>query len=274
MNLDQIFEQIRSKRSFLCVGLDTDIKKSPACLAGVDDPQFEFNRAIIDATARFTVAYKPNLAFYEENGVRGWESFRRTCQYIRENYPEIFIIADAKRGDIGNTSQMYARAFFDENLVDAVTLAPYMGRDTVDPFLKYEGKWAVILALTSNPSADDFEMQRLADGSKLYEKVLRTSSEWGGEDNTMYVVGATQAAMLEGIRAIVPNHFLLVPGVGAQGGSLSQVAKYGMNSRCGLLVNSSRAIIYADSSENYAATAAEKAAEIQSEMSELLSAIL
>lgn len=270
MTAEQIFEQIKIKRSFLCVGLDTDIKKTPASLCAHADPQFEFNRAIIDATAKYTVAYKPNLAFYEENGVSGWESFRKTCEYIRANYPEIFIIADAKRGDIGNTSQMYARAFFDGDLVDAVTLAPYMGRDTVDPFLKYEGKWAVILALTSNPSAEDFEMQTLADGSKVYERVLRTSSAWGTRQNTMYVVGATKASMLEGIRGIVPDHFLLVPGVGAQGGSLSEVAKYGMSEQCRLLVNSSRAIIYADSGETFAETAAQKASEVQAEMDALL----
>lgn len=239
-------------------------------MLGVCDPQFEFNRAIIDATAPYTVAYKPNLAFYEENGVKGWESFRKTCEYIRRNYPEIFIIADAKRGDIGNTSQMYARAFFDENLVDAVTLSPYMGRDTVEPFLKYDDKWAVILALTSNPSADDFEMLDLVGGGKLYEQVLRTSKEWGTDQNTMYVVGATKASMLQSVRAIVPNHFLLVPGVGAQGGSLQEVAQYGMSANCGLLVNSSRGIIYADRSEAFADTAAAKAAEVQAEMSQLL----
>lgn len=274
MNAAQIFEQIKAKRSFLCVGLDTDIKKTPACIAGSEDPQFEFNRAIIDATAEYTVCYKPNLAFYEENGIKGWDSFIETCKYIREKHPEIFIIADAKRGDIGNTSQMYARAFFDQGLVDAVTLSPYMGRDTVEPFLGYEDKWAVILALTSNPSADDFEMQTLQNGNRLYEQVLKTSSAWGTADNTMYVVGATKAFMLQGIREIVPDHFLLVPGIGAQGGSLQYVAAYGMNRQCGLLVNSSRGIIYADSSDNFAKTAGEKARETQQEMDALLTKYL
>lgn len=270
MNYTALFKQIKLKRSFLCVGLDTDIKKTPACLSGADDAQAEFNKAIIDATAKYAVCYKPNLAFYEENGVKGWESFVKTCRYIRTQYPEIFIIADAKRGDIGNTSQMYARAFYQDNLVDAVTLAPYMGRDTVEPFLCYDNKWAVLLALTSNPSADDFEMQMLANGKRLYQQVLTTSKEWGTPQNTMYVVGATKAAMLDDVRKIVPDHFLLVPGVGAQGGSLREVAEHGMNSHCGLLVNSSRAIIYADSCDTFAATAALKAAEVQQEMDSLL----
>ncbi len=274
MTAQQIFEQILRKRSFLCVGLDTDVRKTPASLAGADDPQFEFNRAVIDATAPYTVAYKPNMAFYEENGTQGWISFERTCRYIRERYPEILVIADAKRGDIGNTSEMYARGFFDRGMTDAVTLSPYMGRDTVDPFLKFPGAWAVLLALTSNPSAADFEMLELANGRKLYEQVLETSRGWGSADNTMYVVGATQARMLSGIRRIVPDHFLLVPGVGAQGGSLEEVARYGMNSRCGLLVNSSRGIIYADSSADFARVAGEKAAGIQHEMDALLTACL
>lgn len=274
MTAQNLFEQIVAKRSFLCVGLDTDIRKTPECLANSDDPQFAFNRRIIDATAPYTVCYKPNLAFYEENGVAGWQSFVRTCEYIRENHPDIFIIADAKRGDIGNTAQMYARAFFDDNLVDAVTLSPYMGRDAVTPFLGREGKWAVVLALTSNPSADDFELQRMASGKYLYEQVLETSAQWGTEDDTMFVVGATKAFMLTGIRETVPNHFLLVPGVGAQGGSLQDVAAYGMNKRCGLLVNSSRGIIYADSSERFAEVAAEKAREMQQEMDSLLTQYL
>lgn len=270
MTAQQIFEQIKSKRSFLCVGLDTDIKKIPACLLGVDDPVFEFNRAIIDATAQYAVCYKPNLAFYEESGVNGWNSFIKTIQYIRANYPEQFIIADAKRGDIGNTSAMYARAFFDQADVDAVTLSPYMGADTVKPFFDYPGKWAVILALTSNPSAVDFEMQRMADGEMLYEKVINTSAQWGTLDNTMYVVGATKAEMLSGIRSLIPDHFLLVPGVGAQGGSLSEVARHGMNSKCGLLVNSSRAIIYASSGTDFAERATQEAAKVQAEMDVLL----
>lgn len=274
MNSQELFDRIKEKRSFLCVGLDTDIKKTPDCLAGSDDPQFDFNKAVIDATAPYAVCYKPNLAFYEENGVKGWESFVKTCRYIRGSYPDMFIIADAKRGDIGNTSEMYARAFFCENLVDAVTLSPYMGKDTVEPFYKYEGKWAVILALTSNPSSADFENLRLENGKTVYEQVLETSSGWGNENNTMYVVGATKADMLGSVRKIVPGHFLLVPGVGAQGGSLRDVAAYGMNSQCGLLVNSSRGIIYADGSEKFAETAGLKAKEMQVEMDGLLDAFL
>ncbi|MFI3330820.1 MAG: orotidine-5'-phosphate decarboxylase [Rikenellaceae bacterium] len=272
MTAKEIFEQIQLKRSFLCVGLDTDIKKTPECLKDSKDPIFEFNKAIIEATAAYTVAYKPNLAFYEENGAEGMVSFEKTCKYIKDNYPEILIIADAKRGDIGNTAQMYARGFYDTGAVDAVTLSPYMGRDAIDPFLKYEGKWSVILALTSNPSAVDFETLELADGKKLYEKVLETSQSWGTTDNIMYVVGATKAAMLTDIRSIVPNHFLLVPGVGAQGGSLEEVASAGMNDECGLLVNSSRGIIYADSSENFAKAAEKEAETLRNEMDKLLKA--
>lgn len=274
MNAEQLFARIEAKRSFLCVGLDTDMNKIPRHLWAGDDPVFAFNMAIVDATAPYAVCYKPNLAFYEDNWEKGWVSFRRTVEYIRERYPDIFIIADAKRGDIGNTSKMYARAFFSGNLVDAVTLSPYMGYDTVEPFLQFDGKWAVILALTSNPSAADFEMQRLEEGGFLYEKVIDTSKEWGTADNIMYVVGATQARMLKGIRELVPDHFLLVPGVGAQGGSLEEVARFGMNRRCGLLVNSSRGIIYADNTERFANAAAEKAAELASQMSELLTKYL
>ncbi|MEG1664887.1 MAG: orotidine-5'-phosphate decarboxylase [Mucinivorans sp.] len=271
MNRQQIFEQISLKHSFLCVGLDCDIQKIPQHLLATDDPIFEFNRAIIDATAPYAMSYKPNLAFYEEHGARGWESFVRTVEYIKANYPEQFIIADAKRGDIGNTSAMYARAFFNQAGVDAVTLAPYMGRDSIDPFLKYEGKWAVILALTSNPSAEDFELQRLVSGEKLYEKVLRTTSGWGSAENTMYVVGATKAQELGSIRAIVPDHFLLVPGVGAQGGSLEQVYRYGATDHSGLIVNSSRAIIYASNGLDFATAAANAAHSVQQEMAVLLS---
>lgn len=270
MTADQLFEEIKAKQSFLCVGLDTDITKIPEHLLTHDDPVYEFNRAIVDATAAFTVCYKPNLAFYEAAGTRGWQSLMKIVSYIRDKYPKILLIADAKRGDIGNTSEMYARAFFTDMRVDAVTLSPYMGRDTVDPFLKYPGKWAVLLALTSNPSAADFEMQELASGEKLYEKVLKTSLQWGTPDNTMYVVGATKAEMLAGIREAVPDHFLLVPGVGAQGGSLQEVAKYGLNSRCGLLVNSSRAIIYADRTVHFAKVAGTKAKEMRDEMAALL----
>lgn len=270
MDSKALFEQILAKKSFLCVGLDSDRKKLPAAVAGEDDPVFAFNRAVVDATAPYAVAYKPNLAFYEADEEQGWRSFQRTVDYIRKNYPEMLIIADAKRGDIGNTSKLYARAFFESAGVDAVTLSPYMGRDTVDPFLAFEGKWAVLLALTSNASASDFETERMAGGEALYEMVLRKSQAWGTTDNLMYVVGATQAEMLTRVRAVVPDHFLLVPGVGAQGGSLQDVAKYGMNKRCGLLVNSSRGIIFADPSERFARTAGEKAAEMQREMASLL----
>ncbi len=289
MNRDQLFEQIKAKRSFLCVGLDTDIRKIPAQMRDAfHSPLFAFNRAIIDATAPYAVAFKPNLAFYEEKGAEGVEQFEDTCRYIRQQYPEILIIADAKRGDIGNTSEMYARAFYEcglaggtADLADAVTLSPYMGRDTVEPFLKYKDKWAVILALTSNKSADDFETLPMADGRPLWKKVLETAAGWGcephgqftsstNEDRVMFVVGATRAEMLKEVREIVPDHFLLVPGVGAQGGSLEEVARHGMNSRCGLLVNSSRGIIYADNTENFATAAAAEARKIAAEMSSLL----
>lgn len=274
MNRVELYAQIKAKGSFLCVGLDTDIKKTPEVLRGTDDPIFEFNKAIIDATASCCVCYKPNLAFYEESGATGWRSLVRTVEYLRANYPEQFIIADAKRGDIGNTSAMYARAFFDEMGVDAVTLSPYMGRDTVDPFLGREGRWAVLLALTSNPSAADFELVESADGEKLYERVLRVSSQWGTAEDTMYVVGATKAAELTSVRRIVPDHFLLVPGVGAQGGSLAEVAKYGLNAQCGLLVNSSRGLIYASSEADFAEAAAREASKLQLEMKGLLATLL
>lgn len=274
MTSQELFENIKRKKSFLCVGLDTDIKKIPEHLFDQDgDPMFEFNKAIIDATADLCVAYKPNLAFYESLGLEGWEVLERTVQYIRENYPDQFIIADAKRGDIGNTSQMYARTFFGNMDFDTVTVAPYMGEDSVTPFLTYEGKWVTLLALTSNKGAFDFQFIKDAEtGDRLFEKVLKTSKEWGTEDNLMYVVGATKAEMLSDIRAIIPNHFLLVPGVGAQGGSLSEVSKYGMTSQCGLLVNSSRGIIYADSSEKFAEAAREEALKVQKEMAEHLAA--
>lgn len=271
MNKYELYKQIVEKQSFLCVGLDADSKKMPEPLLGNPDAVFEFNKAIIDATAQYAVCYKPNLAFYEEMGEKGWSTFARTVEYIRSNYPEQFIIADAKRGDIGNTSAMYARAFFDEMNVDAVTLAPYMGSDSVKPFMNFEGKWAVILALTSNPSAADFELQKLENGDRVYEQVLKTSKEWGTSDNTMYVVGATQATELANVRAIVPDHFLLVPGVGAQGGSLEEVYKYGANKECGLLVNSSRGIIYASLGADFAERAAEEAQKLQLQMKELLS---
>lgn len=266
MNKQELIKQIKEKRSFLCVGLDSDIKKLPACVLGSEDPVFEFNKAIIDATAPYTVAYKPNLAFYEATGVKGWISLEKTVQYIKDNYPEIFIIADAKRGDIGNTSALYARSFFEEMKVDALTVAPYMGEDSVSPFLSYDGAWVIVLALTSNPGSHDFQLTKDENGEMLFEKVLRTSQKWGSDQNMMYVVGATQGKSFENVRSIVPNHFLLVPGVGAQGGSLEEVCKYGMNDECGLLVNASRAVIFADSSENFAKIAGEKAQAYQQQM--------
>lgn len=273
MNREEIFENIKKKKSFLCVGLDTDFNKIPEFLFDSEDedydPIFEFNKNIIDATADLCVAYKPNLAFYESIGVAGMNALDRTIDYIRERYPDQFIIADAKRGDIGNTSAMYAQAFFDEMGVDAVTVAPYMGEDSVTPFLKHDGKWVVLLALTSNKGAYDFQFSD-ENGVKLYEKVLETSKKWANEDQMMYVVGATKAEMLSGIRQIIPNHFLLVPGIGAQGGSLAEVVKYGMNSQCGLLVNSSRGIIYASNGEDYAEKARLAAKELQTQMAEFL----
>lgn len=269
MTYDQLFEQIKKKKSFLCVGLDSDIAKIPSHLLQAEDPVFEFNKAIVDATAEVAIAYKPNIAFYECRGVEGWRSLEKTVAYIKENYPEIFTIADAKRGDIGNTSQMYAKAFLETLDFDAITVAPYMGEDSVTPFLQYEGKWVVLLALTSNKGAFDFQFFE-QEGERLYERVLRKSQEWGNDRNMMYVVGATKADMLEGIRKIVPEHFLLVPGVGAQGGSLEEVARYGMNNHCGLIVNSSRGIIFADKTENFARRAGEEARKLQADMERLL----
>jgi orotidine-5'-phosphate decarboxylase len=271
MNRIELFEQIKKKQSFLCVGLDSDIQKIPSFLLDTSDPQFYFNQKIIDATAAYTVAYKPNLAFYESNGLEGWNSLEKTVHYIRERYPEIFIIADAKRGDIGNTSALYARTFFETYNFDAVTIAPYMGEDSVAPFLGYKDKWVILLALTSNKGAIDFQYITDTNGDKLFQKVLRTSQNWAGPENMMYVVGATKAEELEGIRQIVPEHFLLVPGVGAQGGSLAEVSKYGMNHQCGLLVNSSRAILYASSGLDFAEKAGKVALETQIEMRDLLS---
>ena len=270
MTRKELIASIQRKRSFLCVGLDTDLKKVPAHLLQEEDPVFAFNKAIIDATAPYCVAYKPNLAFYESMGVKGWIAFEKTVSYLRENYPDQFIIADAKRGDIGNTSAMYARTFFEEMDLDAVTVAPYMGEDSVTPFLGYEGKWVILLALTSNKGSHDFQLTEDAQGEKLFEKVLRKSQEWAGNDQMMYVVGATQGKAFEDIRRIVPNHFLLVPGIGAQGGSLEEVCKYGMTSECGLIVNSSRAIIYADATESFAQVAGEKAREVQAQMAQEL----
>lgn len=272
MNKQQLFENIKRKQSFLCVGLDTDIKKIPEHLLKEEDPVFAFNKAIIDATAPYCIAYKPNLAFYESMGVKGWIAFEKTVEYIKKNYPDQFIIADAKRGDIGNTSAMYARSFFEELDIDAVTVAPYMGEDSVTPFLTYEGKWVILLALTSNKGSHDFQLTEDKAGERLFEKVLRKSQEWANDQNMMYVVGATQGKMFEDIRKIVPEHFLLVPGIGAQGGSLEEACKYGMNSKCGLIVNSSRAIIYADKSEAFAQAAKNEAEKVQKQMAEQLKA--
>lgn len=271
MNQQQLFEQIQKKRSFLCVGLDTDIQKIPRHLIDTSDPIFSFNKEIIDATAEFTVAYKPNLAFYESLGSQGWESLEKTVVYLKSNHSEIFVIADAKRGDIGNTSNLYARAFFERLDFDAVTVAPYMGEDSVKPFMTYPDKWVILLALTSNKGASDFQfLQDEKNGDKLFESVLKTSQTWGTNENMMYVVGATKAEKLKEIRKIVPNHFLLVPGVGAQGGSLQEVAKNGMNNRCGLLVNSSRGIIYASVEVDFAEKAKAAAKKVQQEMETLL----
>jgi orotidine-5'-phosphate decarboxylase len=265
MKKQEIINNIKRKRSFLCVGLDTDITKIPAHLLKEEDPLFAFNKAIVDATAPYCVAYKPNLAFYESMGVAGMTAFEKTVAYIRTHYPDQFIIADAKRGDIGNTSELYARSFFEHTKVDAVTVAPYMGEDSVKPFLAYNG-WVILLALTSNKGSCDFQMSEDADGMRLFEKVLVKSQEWASDEQMMYVVGATQGKMFLDIRKYVPHHFLLVPGVGAQGGSLEEVCRYGMNDQCGLLVNSSRAIIYADCTETFAETAACEARKVQEEM--------
>ena len=286
MTRQELILQIKEKQSFLCVGLDPDIKKIPKCVIDdckvelEDDEEYDdtlaimaFNQAIIDATAPYCVAYKPNLAFYESLGSMGVAAYEETVAYLRENYPNHFIIADAKRGDIGNTSKMYARSFFEgDTQVDALTVAPYMGEDSVKPFLEYEGKWVVLLALTSNKGSNDFQLFEDKDGQRLFEKVLKTSKQWGTEENMMFVVGATQGRMFEAIRDIVPHHFLLVPGVGAQGGSLEEVCKYGMNEDCGLLVNSSRGIIYASSGEDFAEVAAMKARELQEQMAGQLKA--
>ena len=267
MNRDQLATEIFKKKSFLCVGLDVDINKIPQHLLSEEDPIFAFNKAIIDATAPYCVAYKPNLAFYEAYGVNGMVAFEKTIAYLKENYPEMFVIADAKRGDIGNTSKMYAKTFFDEYDVDALTVAPYMGEDSVVPFLEgYDGKWVILLALTSNKGSFDFQLTEDKEGERLFEKVIRKSQEWGNDENMMYVVGATRGEMFTDIRKVAPTSFLLVPGVGAQGGSLQDVCKYGIIKDCGLLVNSSRGIIYADKTENFAEAAAESAKKLQQEM--------
>ena len=306
MTKEQLYENILRKQSFLCVGLDTDLRKVPVHLTDKArrdknfDPIFEFNRAIIDATAPYCIAYKPNLAFYEAHGVMGWMAFEKTVKYIRQRYPDQFIIADAKRGDIGNTSKLYARTFFEELDVDAVTVAPYMGEDSVTPFLGYKGKWVILLALTSNKGSHDFQLMEAQTlpagaaqqtGEKLFERVIRKSQEWertvletmageaGSENGSapaavgsgmMYVVGATQGSAFADIRRLAPDHFLLVPGIGAQGGSLEEVCRYGMNAQCGLIVNSSRAIIYADATEQFADVAGQKAREVQQQMAAFL----
>ena len=282
MTRKELFENIKKKQSFLCVGLDTDLKKIPEHLLKEEDPIFTFNKAIIDATAPYCVAYKPNLAFYEAFSVKGMIAFEKTVKYLKENYPDQFIIADAKRGDIGNTSKMYARTFFGEYDVDALTVAPYMGEDSVTPFLesltpalsKGEGAtknhWVILLALTSNKGSFDFQLTEDKDGERLFEKVIRKSQEWGNDENMMFVVGATRGEMFKDIRKVAPKAFLLVPGIGAQGGSLEEVCKYGMIDDCGLIVNSSRAIIYADNTENFATVAGEKAKEVQQQMALLV----
>lgn len=273
MDYNQLFEQIKRKKSFLCVGLDTDITKIPSFLLNEEDPIFEFNKRIIDATIQYTIAYKPNIAFYEAHGVSGWKSLEKTINYLNLVYEEAFVIADAKRGDIGNTSKMYARAYFEQFDCDAVTVAPYMGSDSVVPFLDFNNKWVILLALTSNASSKDFQLLNIDGANKnLFETVLEKSKEWGDKNNLMYVVGATQAEYLKEIRKIIPENFLLVPGVGAQGGSLKEVAEYGMNDACGLLVNSSRSIIYATNTMDFHKAAGNKAREMQMEMAELLKA--
>ena len=270
MKREELVEQIRRKQSFLCVGLDTDIKKIPEHLLGCEDPVFEFNKAIIDATAPYCIAYKPNLAFYESLGVKGQLSLEKTISYLNTNYPEQFIIADAKRGDIGNTSAMYARSFFEYLDVDAVTVAPYMGEDSIKPFLGYEGKWVILLALTSNKGSHDFQLTKEENGKRLFENVIEISQTWASPEEMMYVVGATQGKMFEDIRRVAPSSFLLVPGVGAQGGSLEEVAKYGMTDDCGLIVNSSRGIIYASNGQDFAEAAGNAAKELAAEMSSKL----
>ena len=266
MTRKELIENIKARRSFLCVGLDTDMKKIPQHLLSEENPYFAFNKAIIDATAPYCVAYKPNTAFYECQGIKGWEALEMTVDYLKKNYPNHFIIADAKRGDIGNTSKMYAATFFEEMDVDAVTVAPYMGEDSVTPFLGYEGKWVILLDLTSNKGSHDFQFLKDENGTPLYEHVLCKSAQWAGDDKMMYVVGATQGSMFAEIRKIAPTSFLLVPGVGAQGGSLEEVCKYGITPDCGLLVNSSRGIIYASNGEDFAEVAAVEAEKLQKQM--------
>ncbi len=262
----ELVENIRRKKSFLCVGLDPDLNKMPKHLLVAENPIYEFNKAIIDATAQYAVAYKPNLAFYEADGLRGWQALELTVKYIRENYPDIFIIADAKRGDIGNTAKMYAKAVFEGLGCDAVTVAPYMGEDSVSPFLEYKDKWAIVLALTSNKGSQDFQMIVDQNGHRLYERVIKRTLRWGSPVNTMFVVGATRGSLFEDVRRVAPRSFLLVPGVGAQGGSLEEVCRYGIIDECGLLVNSSRGIIYASDGEDFAQAAGNEAAKLAASM--------
>ena len=270
MNRKQLVEQIFAKKTFLCVGLDTDLTKVPEFILEDDNPIFSFNKAIIDATAQYCVAYKPNLAFYECYGLKGISAFEKTIKYLKNNYPNHFIIADAKRGDIGNTSKMYAHTFFKKYDLDAVTVAPYMGEDSIKPFLEYDGKWVILLALTSNKGSSDFQLFEDKDGSHLFERVITKSQEWSTTNNLMYVVGATQGRMFEDIRKLAPENFLLVPGIGAQGGSLQEVCRYGMIKECGLLVNSSRGIIYASKDKDFAEKASIKAKGLQKEMDQEL----
>lgn len=283
MNREELFALIQKKKSFLCVGLDSDIDKIPKHLLEKEDAVFEFNKQIIDATIDYTVAYKPNIAFYESRGVEGWKSLEKTINYLNTFGKDVFTIADAKRGDIGNTSKMYAKAFLEQMNFDSITVSPYMGSDSIKPFLEFPGKWAIILALTSNQGSNDFQMIKQSYGEtlenfgirsifrkKLYERVLSTSSQWGTEDNIMYVVGATKSEYITNVRVWAPNHFLLVPGVGAQGGSLQEVAEFGLNDKCGLLVNSSRGIIFASGNEDFATVAGEKAKELQQQMEKAL----
>ena len=277
MTRQELIDNIRRKRSFLCVGLDTDLRKVPQCVLKEEDPIFAFNRAIIEATAPYCVAYKPNLAFYEAEGVKGLAAFEKTVKYLKEHHPDQMIIADAKRGDIGNTSEMYARTFFDTYGVDALTVAPYMGEDSVTPFIGPnpagecpKTRWVILLALNSNKGSLDFQLTEDKEGERLFEKVIRKSQQWGTPDNMMYVVGATRGELFTDIRRVAPENFLLVPGVGAQGGSLEEVCKYGMTKDCGLIVNSSRAIIYASNGEDFAQRAAEEAKKVQQQMEQLL----
>lgn len=270
MTKQELVTRIEKKKSLLCVGLDSDINKIPGHLLDAEDPVFEFNKAIIEATHQYAVAYKPNTAFYESRGLEGWKSLEKTIHYLNENHPDIFTIADAKRGDIGNTSKMYAEAFLKHLNFDSVTVAPYMGSDSVEPFLSIENKWVILLALTSNQGAFDLQFSELKEDKRLFEKVLEVSKQWGNDQNMMYVVGATKASALADIRKIIPNHFLLVPGVGAQGGSLEEVIKYGLCKDYGLLINSSRGIIFASQGEDFAAIAGAKAEELQKQMSILM----